>query len=76
MPTKVLTKTRYKYVHFQEGLYDNEYICIATKAEVLLGSIKYYAAWRQYVIEFESKCFFNVSSLNDIAHFLKQLTKE
>ena len=41
-----------------------------------LGTIKWYAPWRQYCFFPESGTVFNVSCLNDVNHFIEQLRQQ
>jgi hypothetical protein len=49
---------------------------INVRHETLLGTIKWWGAWRQYVFVPEPRCVFNPECLNVIAHRVEGLTKE
>lgn len=69
-------KTSYKYIEFEPTLgHDDEWKCVNKKAKTILGYVSFYEPWKQYVIEFLEDCVFNVSCLNNIAHFLRQLNQ-
>jgi len=76
-------KTEYKYIHFIEDAVSERrekktkvFYCMNNSGNYALGSVRWYAPWRQY-------CFFPVASLvfsggclKDINDFLEQLKAE
>ena len=66
-------KTAYKYIRFVKC--GNDWLCQNKKHGEDLGLGQYYKAWRQWVIEPFGDCVFNVSCLEDVIHFIKQLGK-
>lgn len=67
-------KLKYTYIHFEEYP-DDEWVCWNNNCKDILGQVRYYSRWRQYVIEFEEVCVFNSRCLRDVADFLEQLNK-
>lgn len=69
-------KTRYKYIHFVNALDADKnpsFMCYNNKNDSVLGWVEYYKPWKQYVFEGKGGCVFNISCLNDIANFMKQM---
>ena len=66
-------KTKYKFIHFKQ-LENSLWACNNNKSLDTLGYVEYYPRWKQYVFSTLSPdVVFNVSCLNDIADFIKQL---
>lgn len=73
-------KTEYQYIRFEKVAEKPKtavYACLNIHSGDELGEVKWYGPWRQY-------CFFpavllavfNVSCLQDICHFIKQLPRK
>ena len=75
-------KTRYKHIHFIEDFeqLDSEdtltYICRNNKTDNILGVVAYYLPWKKYEFIGEEGAGFDISCLEDIIDFTKQLSKE
>jgi len=68
-------KTKYKHIEFNEVTY-NSWTCFNRHYEELIGWVRYYDEWRQFVFSADSAyADFSKSCLEDIAHFLSQLNK-
>jgi len=72
-------KTRYKYIHFEEGpgpkaVYPS-YYCWNNRNDHILGKVFFYRTWDKYVFEGGDGCVFSASCLEDIIDFLKQLNE-
>lgn len=71
-------KTHYQYIHFEkvaETQKTSSWICRNNRSNADLGMIKWYSPWRQYCL-ITSGAIFNLSCLNDIIDFIKQLMDE
>lgn len=71
-------KTRYRYIHFVEIAQKRKtqvWECRNNRTDAVLGVVKWYSGWRQYVIWPKRECFFNQSCLADVEHFLNQLNQ-
>ena len=83
IPENVLNRTLYK--HTNESKYLNFLILgkkpktyivgIETKDHTLLGRLKWYGSWRQYVFESEPQCIFNVGCMEDIIKMTDTINK-
>jgi hypothetical protein len=70
-------KTDYKYLKFILGFTQppktSVWLCKNIQSGDVLGTVKYYPAWRQYCYFPQSCTVFNDGCLRDIADFLSQL---
>ena len=73
-------KTKYKYIKFikfqtKEHVKHDIYICLTNgKPESMLGKVEYYYPWKQYVFEPNEFAVFSSDCLDDISHFISQLS--
>lgn len=68
--------THYKYIRFRLSepkpktlVYD----ILNNNSDDLLGQVKWYANWRQYIFFPESGCIFSVGCLDDIIDFTRKV---
>ena len=71
-------QTKYKHIHFvhvMDKTTTSEWTCNNNSTGDLLGTVKWYSNWRQYVFIpiFLVPTVFSVSCLEDINHFIGQL---
>jgi len=69
-------KTDYRHIHFvqlSQKPKTSIWACCNNSSGGELGQIKWYGPWRQYCFFPESYCVFNVSCLDDIKDFIRQL---
>ena len=65
-------KTKYKFIYFKQ--LENSLWACNNKSNEPLGYVEYYPQWKQYVFStLTPDVVFNVSCLQDIIHFIKQL---
>lgn len=69
-------KKVYRHIKFEWNEGYEQWECFNKKSDDPMGSVEFYDAWSQYVIEFKPKFVFNDRCLMDVAHFLSQLNKE
>lgn len=72
-------KTRYKYIHFDliaQKPKTQVWGCFNNNSGAKLGEVKWYSRWRQYCYFSDSCTVFNAGCHEDIADFLKQLTRK
>lgn len=72
-------KTKYKYIYFVKFKYlpkTSAWECYNIKNGSLLGEVKWYGPWRQYSFFPIAHTIFNKSCLEDINHFIGQLTDQ
>lgn len=65
-------KTKYQFIHFEKV--DGVWWCRNNKMGDELGTIEFYHPWKQWVFAPTGPSFYSVGCLNDIAHFISQLT--
>lgn len=79
------TKTKYKYIFFEQSSLDVEskestvpaWTCRNIKSNEILGYAYYYHVWKQWVFtQADSSIVFSESCLLDIVNFLQQLNKK
>lgn len=71
-------QTEYKYIRFiQTTKFKKTSVwqCRSVEDNYLLGTVKWYGAWRQYCY-FTNDSIYHGGCLQDIAHFIKQLMDE
>lgn len=54
----------------------NTYFVMNIKSENILGYVRWYGAWRQYIFEPCEETLYNTGCLSDISIWLKRLNKE
>ena len=73
-------KTKYEHIHFvrlEDKPKTSVWLCAANEDDEELGVVKWYGAWRQYCFHAAIyPCVFNVSCLEDICDFIRQLGKQ
>lgn len=70
-------KTKYKYIYFEKTpVNEDEWDIWNNRHQDLIGRIKYYEPWKQYVFIGRDDCIFSASCLADIIDFIKQLEKK
>ena len=75
-------KNKYKHIHFDEDFeqLDAEdtptYLCRNNKTDNILGRVAYYPPWQKYEFIGEDGAGFDISCLEDIINFMKQLSKD
>jgi hypothetical protein len=65
-------KVEYKFITFEEiesSGRTKKFICKNIKSEDILGFIRWYSFWRQYIF-YPEPCLFSKGCLDDISHFL------
>lgn len=71
-------KTDYKYIQFVK-LFDKPktsvWACLANRSKSEIGLIEWYGPWRQYCFFPFYATVFNTSCLEDIKHFIGQISK-
>jgi len=70
-------KTRYKYIHFVKISTQHKtsvWSCYNNNSGDELGQVRWYSRWRQYCYFPVARAIYNISCLNDIAHFITQIT--
>ena len=70
-------KTEYKYIYFHETEKKTKtsvYACRSFRG-VDLGTVKWYAPWRQYCFFPSEDTIFNAGCMGDVLHFIDQLHK-
>lgn len=65
-------KTKYKYIHFVEGLKD-EWTVWTNKGNEYLGVITYHKKWKEWEFAPENYTGYTKQCLLDLADFIKQL---
>ena len=68
--------THYKYIRFQLSEQKPKtlvYDILNNNSDDLLGQVKWYANWRQYIFFPESGCIFSVGCLDDIIDFTRKV---
>lgn len=68
--------TNYKYIRFKLSEQKPKtlvYDILNNKSDDLLGQVKWYANWRQYIFYPESGCIFSVGCLVDVIDFTKKV---
>lgn len=71
-------KTQYEYIHFVlalEGKKTNIWEILNNNSKVLLGTIRWYGAWRQYCL-FSRNAVLNKTCLDDIKEFMAAAMEE
>lgn len=67
-----------KYLTFEEQYITGHKLSIYTvknkQSDIVLGTIKFYGAWRKFVFEPSEAVIFDASCLNDIVFFLNDKT--
>lgn len=70
-------KTKYRFIEFvPHEVWGDTWTCQNRKSGDVLGHVRYYPQWRQYVSQLYPSAVFNNSCLRDIADFLDQLNAE
>jgi hypothetical protein len=72
-------KTQYKYINFvkiADKPKTSVFACINNRSGEPLGTVQWYAPWRQYCFFPANECVFNVGCMDDIKDFIGQLKKE
>jgi len=74
-PPESLAK-KYKYIEFHGGKDAKLYACVNSKQQAILGWIRYYSQWRSWTYwPSGGMVVLSAGCLNDIADFLKRLSK-
>ncbi len=70
-------KTKYKYINFTEVEAEpkNRWNCRNNRPGDLLGTVEWYAKWKQYEFIPQYGMGFTIECLLDIADFIKQLER-
>ncbi len=73
-------KTRYKYIHFEEGpnpgRSTRRFLCRNTESRLILGEVKWERGWRQYCFSPMGCTVFSKGCLEDVNDFIGQLMDE
>lgn len=72
-------QTRYKYIQLVKTADTGKttrWDCLNNSSRGLLARAFWYGPWRQYCIEFQPECVFNSTCMQDVLHFIAQLTAE
>ena len=70
-------KTDYKYLKFEKTPFEgktSKWNCITKSSETILGTIKWYGAWRQYCYFPVCEAVYSAGCLKDISDFIEQLS--
>jgi hypothetical protein len=71
-------KTKYKYIYFRKSFEllhgQRTYGCINTKSGHKLGYVGWNANWRQYCYYPTAQAVYSAGCLDDISHFISQLS--
>lgn len=70
-------KTQYEYIHFvqrerKKGAKTDSWDILSNKSNDVLGTIKWYGAWRQYCLYSMGSCIFNTACLGHIREFIRE----
>jgi len=68
--------TNYKYIRFKLAEQKPKtlvYDILNNNSDDLIGQVKYYAQWRQYIFFPQEGCIFSVGCLDDIIDFTKKV---
>lgn len=72
-------RTEYRYIYFtkvEDKPKTTVWHCLNRSNDAFLAEIKWYSPWRQYCFFPGATTVFNISCLEDIGSFIRQLAKE
>lgn len=74
-------ETQYKYIHFvlrerKPGIKTDSWDIVNNKSNDVIGTIKWYGAWRQYCFYTMGGCIFNTGCLKNIDTFINKAMHE
>lgn len=67
-------KTKYQFIHFRLRQGEEGWSCRNNRVGDELGTVEYYYPWRQWVFSPTGPSVYSLGCLNDIAHFITQLS--
>lgn len=65
-------KTKYQFIHFEKV--EGNWWCHNSKSGEELGTVEFEYKWRQWVFAPTGPSIYSRGCLNDIAHFISQLS--
>lgn len=69
-------KTQYKYIYFEvleEKPKTKVWGCFNNTSHAILGHVKWFGPWRQYVFLISTISMYSKRCMDDISHFIDQL---
>lgn len=69
-------KTRYKFINMEKIENENSWYVKNNRSGGILGKIAWYKPWRQYCFLPKAMTVFNTGCLDDIKHFIGQISNK